>query len=666
MKKIKIIYKALIVLLIINACAEEDRSLDFLDTIAAPTNVAASYNLSQDNSGLVTILPTADGGAYFDISFGDATPEEKSVEAGKSAQHTYIEGTYNVKIVAYNTKGDTTEATQELVVSFKAPENLEVTLENDVAISKQVNVTATADYAATYEFYSGEDGVTQPVLTGNIGDVISYQYPTAGTYSVKVIAKGGAVETTTYTADFEVTEILVPIVAAPKPPTRDAADVVSIFSDKYTQTTVDSFTTDWSSLALQEVITVDADNVLAYRDLNYAGIITEASPIDASSMEFVHFDIWTTNVDTFKLKFVDFNGTGYNDGSDNIEFEVENTITEKGKWLSFDIPLSEFTGVPFSDINQIVIAAAPQGTVFLDNFYFYKVSTTAPAFDDGLLTNGDFENGSDAWLIGIDDSSSAPVVTDAGNTYYSVNVTAAGQPYDVNASQKVEIIQGNTYTLTFDAWSDVNRPIIAGIGLSADPWSNDSKTVEITPTRTTYSVTLSAAEFGASDARVIFDLGAAVGMVNLDNVSLIIGTGNIIVNGDFENGSDAWLIGVDDTTAAPVVTDAGNTYYSVNVTAAGNSYDVNASQKLEIIQGNTYTLTFDAWSDVNRPIIAGIGLSADPWSNDSKTVEITPTRTTYSVTLSAAEFGASDARVIFDLGAAVGMVNLDDVSLSSN
>ena len=155
-------------------------------------------------------------------------------------------------------------------------------------------------------------------------------------------------------------------------------------------------------------------------------------------------------------------------------------------------------------------------------------------------------------------------------------------------------------------------------------------------------------------------------MVNIDNVSLIIGTGNTVVNGNFESGSEAWIIGVDDASIIPVVTVAGNTYYSVDVTTAGNSYDVNLSQKLEIIQGNTYTLTFDAWSDVDRSIIAGIGLSADPWSNTTETVDITTTKTTYTLTLVATDFGAPDARVLFDLGAQIGMVNIDDVSLSSN
>ncbi|MGY8910322.1 MAG: carbohydrate binding domain-containing protein, partial [Flavobacteriales bacterium] len=94
---------------------------------------------------------------------------------------------------------------------------------------------------------------------------------------------------------------------------------------------------------------------------------------------------------------------------------------------------------------------------------------------NNLLTNGDFENGSDSWIVGVDDTSSAPVVTDGGNTYYSVNVTNANpnEPYLVNVSQKLEIVQGNTYTLTFDAWSDVERSIIGGIGLSGDLYCED-------------------------------------------------------------------------------------------------------------------------------------------------------------------------------------------------
>ena len=151
--------------------------------------------------------------------------------------------------------------------------------------------------------------------------------------------------------------------------------------------------------------------------------------------------------------------------------------------------------------------------------------------DRSLMTNGDFENGSNSWIIGVDNNTSAPTVTTDNNTYYSENVLEAGEAYSVNVSQKTEIINGNSYTLTFDAWSDRNRATIAGIGLSSAPFDAITETIDITTERTTYSVTMEAT-FGDSDARVLFDLGAEIGVVNIDDVSLI--NNNVAPNLSFQ------------------------------------------------------------------------------------------------------------------------------------
>ena len=491
---------------------------------------------------------------------------------------------------------------------------------------------------------------------------MSYQYADPGTYTVQIIAKGGAIETTTYTVDFEVTEILAPTVGATTPPGRDASDVVSIFSDAYTNVTLDELPTSWSSSGF-EATTIGSDNVWKLTNLDFVGMVTNyANGIDVAAMEMMHIDYWVPEGVTNELLVKIVNTV---DGGEDVE-SLGTTVA--GSWQSVEIDMANFDGnlANKNKITQLLIDSdGVAGIVYVDNFYFYKASS-ASTFDDGLLTNGDFEAGSEAWLVGVDDNSAAPVVTVSGNTYYSFNVTNAGNPYDVNMSQKVEIIDGNTYTLTFDAWSDTNRPIVAGVGLSASPWSNTTETVNLTTSRTTYSVTVAASGYGAPDARVIFDLGAATGLVNIDNVSLRIGNGNLVTNGDFQAGSASWLVGVDDNSAAPVVTENGNTYYSVSVATAGNPYDVNMSQKLEIIDGNTYTLVFDAWSDTDRNVVAGIGLSGAPWSNTTETVAINTTRTTYSVTVAASGYGAPDARVLFDVGADTGMVNIDNVSLSIN
>ena len=81
------------------------------------------------------------------------------------------------------------------MVSFQAPENLQVTVENDVAVSKQVNVIVEADFAISFDVYSGETGVTTPV-TANIGETAIVQYTDAGIYDITIEVKGAAIQTT--------------------------------------------------------------------------------------------------------------------------------------------------------------------------------------------------------------------------------------------------------------------------------------------------------------------------------------------------------------------------------------------------------------------------------------------------------------------------------------
>ena len=433
MKAFKYIIAVMLLITAVWSCNEEDfGSTDFVDSAVAPTNLKVLLNITADNTGLVTITPNSEGAVSYSITLGDSQSDPVTVKQGKSLTHIYAEGNYQVKVIATGITGLTSEITQPLLVSFKSPENLVVVIENDAAISKKVDVTATADYATSYDVYFGEAGNEDPV-SGNINETVSYTYKTAGTYSIRVVAKSAAIQTTEKTTEFLVTEILQPLTAAVTPSTREVVDVISIFSDKYTPTKVDMFVTDWSNLTLKEEVLIQGNKTLAYRGLSYAGIITETSPIDASEMEYFHVDVWSTNVKTFKVKFVDFNKTGYNNGSDNIEFEVANTITKEGGWVSFDIPLSEFKGVPFTDINQIVIAAAPVGTVFLDNMYFWREATTTvePLIFDNFEGSGTITTwaGDDCGMnnafanpfkTGSNKSNTVLKYDDAGGTYANV------------------------------------------------------------------------------------------------------------------------------------------------------------------------------------------------------------------------------------------------------
>ena len=163
---------------------------------------------------------------------------------------------------------------------------------------------------------------------------------------------------------------------------------------------------------------------------------------------------------------------------------------------------------------------------FILLFYLLLFSKlTAQSFDGGLLDNGDFELGSQSWIRNIDDNQPANVIQDnQGNHHYYVSVTNTGNSWDENLTQKLDIPPGEVYTLFFEAWSNVNRTIVAGIGQFSDcGWNTDAETIDITTTKTLYSVVLNSNSFGCIESRVLFDLGDISGDVFIDNVALFSG-----------------------------------------------------------------------------------------------------------------------------------------------
>ncbi|MDZ7647331.1 MAG: DUF5011 domain-containing protein [Cytophagales bacterium] len=145
-------------------------------------------------------------------------------------------------------------------------------------------------------------------------------------------------------------------------------------------------------------------------------------------------------------------------------------------------------------------------------------SVIVTAFDDGLLTNGAFSSTTEAWS-----GNGFNVLNEGGTNFNFVNVETAGDAFNVNLSQVLPLVQGKNYILSFEASSDRARTMLAGIGLSVDPFTNDSKTVNLTTTKQTITLELSAVAFGGANSRVLFDMGAAVGVVVIDNVKLVEG-----------------------------------------------------------------------------------------------------------------------------------------------
>jgi hypothetical protein len=370
MKILKYIFAIIITLSVVFSCETDTDKTYYFDYITAPSNISVTFDITQDNSGLVTILPNAEGAVKYLITFGDNETEEPTEYlVGEKITHIYAEGIYSVSVIAVSISGLAETCTEVLVVSFKAPENLAITVENDIAVSKQVNISATADYATIIEFYFGELTEDTAVVT-TPGETVSHIYANPGDYEITVIAKSGAIETLDSTFTFTVTEITGPQIAAPTPPGRVSTDVISIFSDAYTNVANTNFNPNWGQSTIvttEEVVT--GDEILKYSNLNYQGTQFE-SAIDASGMEFLHIDMWTEDATTVNF---------YAISSGPAEKDYSLTVTAE-TWVSYDIPLTYFDNVNLADIIQFKVDGTAGSSVYFDNIYFYKVgAATEPS-----------------------------------------------------------------------------------------------------------------------------------------------------------------------------------------------------------------------------------------------------------------------------------------------
>ncbi len=177
-----------------------------------------------------------------------------------------------------------------------------------------------------------------------------------------------------------------PTVAAPTP-TQNAANVISLFSDAYTNVPVDTWRTDWSSAVFEDV-TVAGNPTKKYSALDFVGIETVANQLDVSQMEFFHMDVWSPNFTVFGIKLVDFGADGAFGGGDDVEHQVNINSPAQATWVSLNIPLSDFTGLTTKQhIAQYILVGQPTGstTVYVDNVYFYKFAT-------GIYENGNLAN----------------------------------------------------------------------------------------------------------------------------------------------------------------------------------------------------------------------------------------------------------------------------------
>jgi hypothetical protein len=204
-----------------------------------------------------------------------------------------------------------------------------------------------------------------------------------------IVVGGGEVELSAKLGDLDADGKIIlnvgNLTAAPSPNIQ-ATDVISLFSNEYTNVNVDTFNPFWggSTTKISE-INIGGDDIIQYTSLNYVGILTESETIDISEMTNLHLQIWTPDIirssDAFRVELVDFGPNNTFDGGDDSKhiysINANSSIAlVSEEWITIDIPISELTGLTSKkNIAQIVLstpANANPNTVNIDNLLFYK------------------------------------------------------------------------------------------------------------------------------------------------------------------------------------------------------------------------------------------------------------------------------------------------------
>ena len=326
----------------------------YIDNIAFSTPVAVEEVSSPTAAPTAPSLDAADVMSVFSDSYTDVAGTDFNPNWGQSTQVSTedLGGNSVLKYASLNYQG--TAFASALDVSGYTSIHLDYWTSDSTALnfflisSGEGKEKAKAlDVSSLGEWKSVDIALTDFSDVVDLADVIQFKVDGNGTVFFDNIYFHGE------------TPVASSPAAGPEAPTASAEDVLSIFSDSYTDVEGTNFNPDWGQ-STQVTTEVLADNsVLKYTNLNYQG--TEFTAQDVSTYSSIHIDYWSadqTTVDFFLI-------------SNEPTTEVKKTIAiTPGEWNSIDIPLSEFSPVELNKVFQFKIVGA--GTIFFDNFYFKK------------------------------------------------------------------------------------------------------------------------------------------------------------------------------------------------------------------------------------------------------------------------------------------------------
>ena len=349
-----------------------------------------------------------------------------------------------------------------------------VTAELDKVVDTDVTLRLMATDNNSKVTFAINDGTNDYTVDGTSGEEVTYTITDLlpeTAYTFTVIAKDVAgnesqsktVDATTGTA-FAVT-------AAPEPD-KDAADVLSIYSDAYTPATAYTYG-GWGQSTVVTDETVGTDNLLHLTNYNYLGF-EYAEDIDLADMQYIHIDI-------LPLKATGFGITPIMRGGLTEKSTSVGDLTVK-EWNSIDLPLADFGFDLTYKSFQLKIDGGNASDVYVDNIYFWKEASSVtpdpvlPAIPAATAPTADAE-----YVQGIyTDAYTTPAGIQFMN-WHGADVTAEEITASDNPDDKIYRIYTNKGFGFYGMQLDKAYDLSTFKTIHVDIWSSAAATIGFSP-----------------------------------------------------------------------------------------------------------------------------------------------------------------------------------------
>lgn len=362
--------------------------------LGIPAEVNSTMNLTIENTGANTLKITA---AASDINFltvvgtpiaGGAASQsvmDTSVAGEVSIVLTYTTPPTGDAVLQYlqwrlDSTGGATWQLNDVTTPFLGV-CVPVDPTTDASLSDlQIDGMTISGFSSsqlTYDYKVAQGTVVVPQITTatttqvGASRTISQASGIPGSATVDVTASDGTTMAT-YTVNISEEG---PAVAAPTPPNRPAADVVSIFSDSYAPISPINLDAGWCGANSVESIMVEGDAVLAYKDKPCQGINFDMDLQDVTGFTHIHVDLYIepgTDIvgKVFNMKVVPTSGA---ESGFNVDLNAQEPKPVPGTWYSYDATIS-FAG-PTVDIKEFGVTSNLNNVVWYDNLYLHKNTT---------------------------------------------------------------------------------------------------------------------------------------------------------------------------------------------------------------------------------------------------------------------------------------------------